>query len=331
MAESISETNIGDVRSKLRLLADKCKGKGMNVKEALCRDADKILKRAEERLDTLKNEKKNAIENKDTKKVETISKEIMLLKESSLMGCYLDLLFQERYTDEVVEEYIQDKVDEEKVKIIEEEIKSKNANDELEKEQKLKLEKKVKEQKEKELKKIREKDEYIKAMNLGLITKNEHLTRNRNNDNKKDISDEERKTKKEVSFSDDEDEEEPKKKPSNKKAASIQKNKSSFRKQQSSEDESDKFMENVDSHINEIVQPFKIDNEEDPKSKDPSSTNSGNKVGQSRSTNVCRRGPTEEEVKVAMSKVRDEKDEEMEKQMDRYFKGIEEILEGKNK
>uniref|UniRef100_A0A0K0F9H0 Uncharacterized protein n=1 Tax=Strongyloides venezuelensis TaxID=75913 RepID=A0A0K0F9H0_STRVS len=292
-----SYASLTNLKQKLKVLQNQCKSEGRNVKETLCRDAEMIIQKACNNIDKLLEQKNKAIIEKDHDNIKKIDEEIIIIESTAINMANLDILFREKFTDDVVKPYIEPEINNTKDKLTEEEIQK------IRKIEQEKIEKKNNRIKEKE--KIREakKDEYINELGFQDVKKNisfkETLTYQSFHKSLQS------KKKSNSTSSDDESGDEYEIKNSEFSLRSNSKNK----KNKSNNIE---FSNQINSAIEQLSKPFTI--------------SSKNEV---RHSNV-RKGPSEEEVRIAMKKVKEEKDEELNHELDKYYAEIEKIIEGDN-
>uniref|UniRef100_A0A0N5A1X7 Uncharacterized protein n=1 Tax=Parastrongyloides trichosuri TaxID=131310 RepID=A0A0N5A1X7_PARTI len=249
---NVSPTNSGEslrsIIQKLKIIQNDCKNNGKDVKLSLCRDAEEVLKNASDIISKLEEKKNNAIVKEDVDEIKKISDKIVIIENRAIALCNLDILFQDRYTDEVIIPYDGLEKEKERIEKMDKEIKEKNeAENQKKKEQdkikKIEMEKKIKEKKKEAMR-----DEYVKELNFSdNVKKNDVIVKSKvyhhlNESNKKDDENEYSNSSTSNSSEDEDSSDKKKSKSTNKTAGGDLE-----------DDEFSKFINNVRHHFKLII------------------------------------------------------------------------------
>ncbi|CEF67293.1 Hypothetical protein SRAE_2000195700 [Strongyloides ratti] len=284
-------------KQQVSILKNQCKNKQRNVKEMLCHDAEMILQKAIDTIEILNQEKNTAIIEKDYSIIKKIDEEIVIIESTAINLSNLDILFKEKYTDDVVEPYIENNTRKEKIQKFEEEIQK---IEEIENTIKMERENDRKKD-EKERLKILRKDEYIKELDLHDIKKNTSFKESSNY----------------IFFKE-----------------SIKNSRKNINTSTDNYNEYNRRFSNTFNRSDSINEKNKSNNIEFynqinstiEKLSNPTYSSPNNEV---RHYNK-RKGPTEADIRAAMEKVRDEKYEELNHKLDEHYSEIEKIISGDN-
>lgn len=291
-------------KQKIAFLENQCRNGKKNVKETLCHDAKMVLEKACNTIEKLVQQKNNATIEKDYSVINKIENEIHVIESTAINLANLDILFREKYTDDVVEPYTGLEIEKEKRKKLEEEIQKMNEIENAIKIEQKKIKKQNEEMKEKERIKLLKKDEYINELEFHDIKKNTSI---KNSSIYRFFNESIKDDKKNINNLTD----------NNSEYNFHRKNSNIFTRSNSMNEKNKsnniEFSNQINNTIERLLNPI-----------------SNSPTDEVRHNKVNRKGPTEAEVRTAMNKVKEEKYEELNCELDKHYAEIEKILNGDN-